>query len=212
MKNNLFPIAKQGWKPLAFTAIAFYIAFLFDFDFLQFLFFVAFLFLLYIYRNPERLVPHFQDSSVISPVDGVVISIEEIEDAEYSYAIQIESSYLDVAVLRLPFASVHSSFVLQRGTRLSARHSLSFKLNENAHIIFEDKDQNKLKVIHRLKQSFAALDIDLDEGKELAQGMRYGLMLQGTTTLLLPQNFRMNIKLGDELIAGDHLIGYFTKR
>ena len=212
MKNNLFPIAKQGWKPLLVTAIAFVAASFLDLDILEFLLFVFFLFLLFAYRNPERLVPHFQEASVVSPVDGVVRSIEEIEDGEYGYKIVIEGGYLDVGILRTPFGSMHHTFMLQRGARLSLENHLCFKLNENATIVFEDNEKNKMKVVHRLKQSFASLDIRLDQEKELAQGLRYGLMLQGSTTLMIPQNFRMDIKVGDTLFAGNSLIGYFTKR
>jgi phosphatidylserine decarboxylase len=212
MKNNLFPVAKEGWNKIGFSFLAFAIAYILDADFLQFIFFLMTLFLVYVYRNPERLAPHFQAGSVVSPVDGIVSAIEEIEEGEYSYKITVDTGFLDVSVLRAPSTSQVVEASLVHGTRLSSRHKLSEKLNENTTIVFQDAHENKIKVVHTLKQSFDALHINVLATQELAQGTRYGVMVYGSTTIYLPQNFRMDIKLGDEISASDTLIGYFSKK
>lgn len=212
MKNNLFPVAKEGWSKIGYSFLAFIIAVILDFDILQFLFFLFTLFLVYIYRNPERLAPHFQSGSVVSPADGIIRSIEEIEEDGYSYKITIDTGYLDVSVLRTPSLSKVSEMNLVHGTKLSHAYQLSDKLNENASIVFEDEQKNKIKVVHRVKQSLDALHISLQTDQEVSQGTRYGVMVYGTTTLYLPQNFRMDIKVGDEISASDTLIGYFSKK
>lgn len=212
MKNNLFPIAKEGWNKIGFSALAFFVALILDLDFLQFIFFLCTLFLIYVYRNPERMAPHFQAGSVVSPVDGVISSIEEISEGEYSYQITIDTGYLDVSVFRVPSTAKVLEASVFHGTRLSRAYQLSDKLNENATIVFEDTQKNKFKVLHQLKQSFDAIHVSLVDGQEVTQGARYGAMVYGTTTLYLPQNFRMDIKVGDEISANDTLVGYFSKK
>ena len=211
MKNNLFPVAKEGRKYIGYTALSFMFFALFDFDILEFISFVALLFFIFVYRNPERLAPNFQKNSVVSPVDGVVTSIEEIDDKDYAYKIEIESSYLNVSFLRAPLNASLKSINKKNGARLPKIDDLAKKINENAELIFEDNQKNKVKIIHMAKQSFDGIEIGVIEGQNILQSSRYGLMINGLTTLYLPQNFRLNISVGNELIASESLIGYFSK-
>jgi phosphatidylserine decarboxylase len=154
----------------------------------------------------------YQENSIVSPVDGTVVSIEELHGEENSgYKVEIEGTYLNVSLLRVPFTSSLEHIEIQRGARLSATSPLSKNINENAELIFADKrSSNKIKIIHKLKQSFETIDIDIIKAQDLLQGTRYGLMINGITTIYLPTNFRLNIGLGSELIASETLIGYFT--
>ena len=210
MNTNLLPIAKEGWNYVLYAVAVFFVLGFFDLDFLQFFSFLSIIFFIYVFRNPEREIASFQESSVVSPVDGLVSSIEELEDSEYGYKLEIDSSYFNVSLLRVPLNSKVTKVKVQNGARLSKFSTLSELINENAEIIFSDKNNNSLKVIHRLKQSFKGIDVKLVESQELSQSMRYGLMVNGTTTVLLPKNFRLNIGLGQELKASQSLIGYFT--
>ena len=211
MKNNLFPVAKEGWKYIGCVALSFIFFALFDFDILEFISFLALLFFIFVYRNPERLAANFQENSVVSPVDGIVISIEEIDDKEYSYKIEIESSYFNVSFLRAPLNASLKSVHKKSGARLPKFDELARKINENTELIFEDNQKNKVKIIHMAKQSFDGITIGVTEGQNVLQSSRYGLMVNGLTTLYLPQNFRLNISVGNELLASESLIGYFSK-
>jgi phosphatidylserine decarboxylase len=170
------------------------------------------MFFVYVFRNPERQNMLYQENSIVSPVDGTVVSIEELHGEENSgYKVEIEGTYLNVSLLRVPFTSSLEHIEIQRGARLSATSPLSKNINENAELIFADKrSSNKIKIIHKLKQSFETIDIDIIKAQDLLQGTRYGLMINGITTIYLPTNFRLNIGLGSELIASETLIGYFT--
>ncbi|MCK4737675.1 MAG: phosphatidylserine decarboxylase, partial [Sulfurimonas sp.] len=105
MKNNLLPIAKEGWNYIL-GAISLFVIFAFlDLDFLQFFAFLATIFFIFVFRNPERQHLYYQENSVVSPVDGVVASIKELKDDKYAYKIEIDSSYFNVSLLRTPFSS-----------------------------------------------------------------------------------------------------------
>lgn len=212
MKNNLLPIAKEGWSYLAGALLLMLVFMLLHLEFLQFFAFLATLFFIFVFRNPERQSMLYQEDSAVSPVDGMVISIEELDNEEnYAYKIEIDSSYLNVSLLRVPFTSMIEHVELHRGARLSHMTTLSKSLNENAKLIFSDKNSgNKVKITHTLKQSFKGIDLDVVNLQNLQQGSRYGLMINGITTLYLPHNFRLNISLGAELIASESLLGYFT--
>ncbi len=210
MRSNLLPIAKEGLNYI-FYAIGLFILFGFlDLDFLQFFAFLATIFFIFVFRNPEREIPSFQDASVVAPSDGVVSNIEELKDDKYAYKVDIEGSFFNVSLLRSPLSSTIEDVTVLRGARISKYNALNLDINENATLIFKDKDENTLKVTHRLKQSFKPLDIEVIKAQKLNQGMRYGVMVNGITTLYLPENFRLNVSVGAEVSASQTLIGYFT--
>ena len=212
MKNNLLPIAKEGWNYLFVALLAFFVFTILDLDFLQFLAFLATFAFIFVFRNPERETMLYQENSVVSPVDGTIISIEELRtDGTYGYKIEIDGSYLNVSLLRVPFTSSLEHIEVNKGARLSSLSPLSKHINENSELVFNDKKSlNSLKIIHKLKQSFKSIDIDIIKSQNMLQGSRYGLMVDGVTTIYLPENFRLNITVGSELIASETLIGYFT--
>ncbi|MEN4054108.1 MULTISPECIES: phosphatidylserine decarboxylase [Sulfurimonas] len=210
MRNNLFIIAKSGWRYIGYAASAFLLFSIIDLEFFAFLSFVVMLIFVYVYRNPERQMPFYQQNSFIAPADGVVTAIEELEDSEYAYKIEIESSYFDVGVLRVPMNAQVASINIVRGSRVGKNSKLFSLLNEYAELLFVDNENNSVNIVHREKQGFAPIDIDLVKGQELMQGARYGVMVNGVTSIYLKSNFRLNISVGQELRASETLIGYFS--
>lgn len=213
MRNNLYPVAKDGFKYIFAAVILFFVFHFVAFTFLEFFSFLAILFFIYIFRNPERVAQNYESKSVSSPVDGIVSAIEEIEEDGYMYKLTIDSSYLDVSLLRAPMVSVITDLEVQKGTRLSQKYSsLAKKLNSRLTLVFENNTGNKVRVTHRLKQSFEEIGCDAQVSQSLLQGARYGTMIYGTTTLYLPTNFRLNVQVGSQVNASDTLIGYFSKK
>ena len=210
MRNNLFIIARSGWRYIGYSAAAFLLFSILDLEFLAFLAFAAMLLFVYVYRNPERQMPFYQQNSFIAPADGVVTAIEELQDSEYTYKVDIESSYFDVGVLRVPMNAKVASIKVVRGSRVGKNSKLFGLLNEYAELLFIDSANNSVKIVHREKRSFAPLDIDLVKEQELMQGARYGVMLNGVTSIYLKSNFRLNISVGQEIKVSETLIGYFS--
>ena len=210
MRNNLLPIAKEGWKYIAYSFAAFIIFAVVDLELLSGLAFVLSAFFIFVYRNPERELPRFEQNSVVCPVDGTILSIDEIDGKDYAYKVTIDSNYLDVPVLRSPISGSVVSLDKSHGTRLGLDSTLANKLNESVNIVFEDNNSNKLKVSHKLKQSLDGIQIDSFKSQNMLQTSRYGVMINGITTIYLPQNFRLNISVANEVKASETLVGYFS--
>ncbi len=210
MNNNLLPIAKEGFSRIGLTILAFVIFSILDLELLEFFSFLVLIFFVFVYRNPERMIPNHEQMSVVSPVDGVLLSIEEIDDKEYAYKLEINSSYFNVSLLRAPLNSYVENIDIKHGARLSQTLPLSRDINERVEVVFQDYHENKIKVSHMLKQSFEDIKLDVITKQNLLQGSRYGLMVNGITTIYLPQNFRVNLGVGEELKASQTLVGYFS--
>lgn len=210
MRNNLFIIAKSGWSYIGYTALAFVIFSILDLDLLAFASFLLTVFFIYVFRNPEKEMPFFQPNSVVAPADGVVTTIQELEDSEYAYKIDIESSYFNIGVLRFPMDARVETVTVVKGSRVAKNSKLFALLNEYAELVFVDNAENRVKVLHRLKKSFSSIDIDLVQNQELMQRTRYGTMVNGVTSIYLKSNFRVNVSVGQQTSASETLIGYFS--
>ncbi len=210
MKNNLLPVAKEGFALIGYAVVAFVVFTILDLEFLGFLSFLAIIFFIFVYRNPERVTPALEQMSVVSPVDGVLLSIQELDTQEYAYKLEINSSYFNVSLLRAPQSGIVENIDLKHGARLPQTTTLSKDVNERVDLLFMDCQQNRIKISHMLKQSFNGIKIDAMQNQNLAQGARYGLMVNGITTIYLPQNFRLNVSVGQELKASQTLMGYFS--
>lgn len=209
MKGNLFPISQVGLKYMAYSFALFTLFVIFDFDFFALVSFVFIFLSAYIYRNPERELMIFEKNSFLAPVDGVVTAITEISDENYGYKIIVNNSYLDVAVLRVPFDAKVESVFVQKGARLSLDSSLAQSLNESVALVLSNADGSEVKIKHILKQSITTFDINVKESQFIHQTARYGTMPNGVSEIYIPRNFRLNINVGNKLLASETLIGYF---
>ena len=153
IKNNTFPIAKEGFKKICCLVFLLALATVLDFDFIGFFLFIALLFVIYVYRNPERLPQNLEDGSVVSPVDGEIKSIKDIDDEEFGYKIEIFSSYTDTSILRIPFNSKVVKFEKFNGARLASYAAASDAINENATLVLEDANLRKIKIKHSVQTS-----------------------------------------------------------
>ena len=210
MSKNLLPISKNGLPKIAYAILFLLLTLILDLELLSFLALVVTAVLVYIYRNPEREQAVFEANSVVSPVDGRVLSIESLEESAFGYKLVIESRWSDVGVLRTPITSTIKKVQHRYGTKLSAKETLSSKLNEQSSVTFEDDSSNVLMVEHLSKQNFDDILLDVHSAQKLSQSVRYGFIANGITTLYLPSNFRVNLSVGSEVIASQTLVGYFS--
>jgi phosphatidylserine decarboxylase len=209
MQNNLFILHKHSFKYIAYAFAAFLLLSMLDLELLATAAFIFMLICAYLFRNPEKSFVSYEKNALVSPVDGKVVKIEEIEDDRYGYRVEIESGYLDVSVLRVPFESTLKEMNLVNGTRVSTKSKLFNKLNEYASLELADDNEHTIKLIHRLGRSFAPLYIDIYKDEKLQNRARYGVMLNGITTIYLPKSFKLNVNVGNQISGSETLLGYF---
>lgn len=210
MSNNLFPIAKEGWNYIGYTLGSFVLFSILGLEFLQLLSFVLVVFFIVVFRNPERELPNYDPNSVLCPADGEVISIEALTGSEYAYKVSIDTTYKDVGILRAPMSATLILISKKHGTRLSLNNPIAIHTNENVRMIFEDSNANKVQLVHTVKQSLCGVVVDVEQDISIAQSARYGVMVNGITHIYLPQNFRLNLILGEKVTASHSLVGYFS--
>ena len=209
-------IHKEGYKILGFGFVALLILNLIinilwrDIEILKWglliLSFMLYVFLLFFFRWPERILEPAH-GLVYAPADGKVVVIEETEEREY-----FKDTRLQVSIFMSPF-NVHSNrypvsgkvkYVrYHRGSNMVAWHPKSSELNERSSIVIETVEGTEILIrqiagaIARRIVTYAREDQDVQQGDELGFikfGSRVDIFLPVGTEIEIPilQQVRAN--------------------
>lgn len=167
--------------------------------------------ILYFFRDPDRNTPE-DDNLIVSPADGTVVLIQEVEEPEYMKnkvtQVSIFLSPLNVHVNRTPISGKLEYLKYYPGKYLMAWEDHASELNERAH--FGVKHSSGMRLLFKQITGFMARRIvyNIDEGDVLKAGERFGIMKFGSRMdLLLPDNVEIKVKKGDKTVAGESIIG-----
>lgn len=166
---------------------------------------------IYFFRDPERTPP--KDSNlIISPADGTVVLVKEIEEETYlkqkATQISIFLSPLNVHVNRVPLSGIVEYVKYHPGKYLMAWEDGASELNERAD--FGLLHESGIKIFFKQITGFLARRIVyyIDEGEQVQAGQRFGIMKFGSRMdVVVPSGVEVNVKKGDKTVAGVSVIG-----
>ena len=214
MRTKTEIILKEGYPYIAVTGGLFLISLLFRFPLLlQLLFFAVFAFMVFFFRNPERVPEDESLGAVISPSDGTVLeitnAISPITNKE-AIKVSIRLSLFDVHVQRSPIEGEMSAREYIHGTFLSLNSPKASELNEQNRVLFEN---NLSQIVVNQIAGFITRRIVMfrDLGPvRLAE--RYGMITFGSQVdVYLPLNTSLKVTEFQKVKAGETLIGYVNE-
>jgi len=166
-------------------------------------------FTLNFFRDPERSTPS-GDSIVVSPADGKVIVVKEVEEQEFikgpATQISIFMSPLDIHVNRIPVTGVVSHFRYVKGEYFAAFEDKASERNEQTIIGLEN---HKGKVLLKQIAGFVARRIvcDLKTGNTVSIGERFGMVKFGSRVdVFVPDKAVTKVAVGDRAVAGETIL------
>lgn len=166
---------------------------------------VIFLFVLYFFRSPERII--LPDKGVIvAPADGRVVAIEEVERSEYfgdrRVQVSIFMSPLNVHSNRYPISGVVQYVKHHPGKFLVAWHPKSSELNECSTVVIRSHTGTDILVKQIAGAMARRIVTYARAGAEVTQGDELGFIKFGSRVdLLLPAGSLVIPSLGDEVKA-----------
>lgn len=177
-------------------------------------FFLLTVFNLWFFRNPERIVPK-DAKSVVSPADGRVIKIEEIDEprliGKKCIKISIFMNIFDVHVNRIPFSGVIEAIEYKKGAFISANLDKASEKNERNIVLLKTKDGKQLLFIQIAGLIARRIVCWIDKGLMVSRGDRFGLICFGSRLeLFIPVDSRIAVKIGDKVKAGTTVMGYLS--
>jgi len=172
--------------------------------------------MLWFFRDPHRVVPT-GPGEVISPADGKVVHIEEVEDdfiGGSAIEIGIFLSVFNVHINRSPVAAHVIGLKYKPGKYLNALRPESARENEQLAIRLEETAApHRRMVVRQITGAIARRIVCwLKPGDELDRGEQVGMIKLGSRTeLLLPKEDGLELltKVGDSVTAGSTVLARY---
>ena len=172
---------------------------------------LAFLFIvLQFFRNPKRATD-LNENTIIAPVDGKVVVIEEVEEPEYfkdkRLQVSIFMSPINVHVTRYAMSGVVKYSKYHPGKYLVAWHPKASTENERTTIVLDNKVFGEV-LYRQIAGALAKRIVNYaEEGTEVIQGADAGFIKFGSRVdLYLPIGTKLAIKLGDVVKGGTQVV------
>jgi phosphatidylserine decarboxylase len=168
-------------------------------------------FTLFFFRDPIRRLPdEINENDVISPADGKVMMIEEIQENEFlespAKMIGIFLSPLNVHVNRIPVSGKVSFYKYIKGEFIAAFDHSSAERNERTVIGITGK---KFKVLFKQISGFVARRIvcELKLGDNVAIGEKFGMIKFGSRMdVILPVNSIIKVSVNQKVTGGETIL------
>jgi phosphatidylserine decarboxylase len=187
--------------------------------------------LFFFFRDPERNPPN-NAGVIVSPADGTVVYIKEIEDGRFPFAVKnnntiplsefsqvdlipgrgiqigIAMNYLNVHVNRSPIAGTVKMLKPIGGKFLSLKHLHALLENERTLMVFENENL-KVGIVQIASRLVRRIVPFVQEGQDLEQGQRVGMIKFGSQVdLLIPyrEDLKVEVNVGDEVTAGESVV------
>lgn len=168
------------------------------------------LFMAFFFRNPHREISA-DDSVLVSPADGRVMSITEVLDDEFlgepAQKVTIFLSVLDVHVNRSPING-EIKFQEYFVGRFKAAYKTIATFENERHAIGIENEQIKVVVIQIAGLLARRIVSWVTLGNNLDKGQLYGLIKFGSCTeLIVPKNVEILVSPGQHVKGGETIIG-----
>lgn len=175
--------------------------------------------IVWFFRNPHRQPPAGK-GIVVSPADGVIAAIEEIEHDEFiggpAVLIGIFLSIFNVHINRAPLEGRVIGLSYRRGKFLNALRPESARENEQLAVRMQSTSRPWRRFIVRQITGAIARRIVcwLKPGDELAVGQQFGMIKLGSRTeVVLPREagLEVQVRIGDVVNAGSSVVATYRE-
>ena len=171
---------------------------------------ILFVFILWFFRNPKRNILK-NPEIILSPADGKVVLIEEVDELEFfnekKIKVSIFLSPLDIHVNRYPVSGkvIYSKY--HKGKYLVAWHPKSSDKNERSTIVIENKKFGKI-MYRQIAGAVASRIVNYAEvDKNVEQGDDSGFIKFGSRVdIFLSKDCKLKVNIGDKVKGGITII------
>jgi phosphatidylserine decarboxylase len=205
-------IAQEGYPFIVFSLIiTVFVAFL-GVCWLLILSALISFFIIWFFRNPERYFRE-EEKVVISPADGKVIKVEDIEMAG-----SMAGKYQKISIFMNVF-SVHVNRIPYNGKIEAIEYHEGKFVSANLDKASSDNERNAIKILTENGSAIWAVQIAgliarrivcwVKKGDTVKKGERFGLIRFGSRVdVYLPESSRIAVKIGQKVRAGESPLGY----
>ena len=212
MFSKIFPkIHTEGYKFLVISAFVTIVLLAFS-GFLGTIGLLLTIWVYYFFRDPERVIIG-DDNYLISPADGEVIKVEEVDgpkevglENKKFKKISIFMNAFDCHVNRTPCSGTVEEILYKPGKFLNASLDKASEDNERNYYKLKDKNGNEIIVVQIAGLIARRIVCETNKGQELNQGDRIGMIRFGSRVDIYYENYDPLVKIGQRTISGETLL------
>jgi len=207
-------IAHEGYPFIIFFLVVTVFVAFFGISWLIILFAFITFFIIWFFRNPER---YFQEEEkvLISPADGKVIKIEDVEvngtvSGRFK-KISIFMNVFNVHVNRAVYSGKIETINYLEGKFFSANLDKASLDNERNEIMIRSEDGHSIWMVQIAGLIARRIVCWVNVGTTIKKGERFGLIRFGSRVdVYLPEDSQILVKLRDNVKAGQTVLGYLS--
>jgi phosphatidylserine decarboxylase len=201
-KNGGIPVAAEGWPFIGPLALVTALLFALGMHAPAAVLLGLTLFVLFFFRDPERIVPEGK-GLVVSPADGKVIVVQDVYEPEYLKQdvkkVSIFLSVFNVHVNRVPLGGTVESVTYIPGKFLVASADKASTDNEQTAMVISD-GKNRILVKQIAGLIARRIVCQARAGDQVQTGDRYGLIRFGSRVdIFLPKDADLMVAVGDRI-------------
>ena len=212
MFSKIFPkIHAEGYKFLVIAGIITIVFYIFS-NFLGLIGLVLTIWVYYFFRDPERVIID-DDNYLVSPADGEVIKVEEVDgpkelglENKKFKKISVFMNVFDCHVNRTPCAGKIEEILYKPGKFVNASLDKASEDNERNYFKIKDPHNNDIIVVQIAGLVARRIVTETTKGEKLEQGSRIGMIRFGSRAELYFENYKPLVKVDQKTIAGETLI------
>ncbi len=212
MFSKIFPkLHSEGYKFIVISVIITIIFYSFS-SFLGLLGLVVTIWVYYFFRDPERVIIN-DDTYLVSPADGEVIKVEEVEglkdlgiENKKFNKISIFMNVFDCHVNRTPCSGLVEEILYKPGKYLNASFDKASEDNERNYYKIKDNHGNNIIVVQIAGLIARRIVCETNKNQELKQGERIGMIRFGSRADVYYENYKPLVKVGQKAISGETLL------
>lgn len=155
------------------------------------------------FRKPRRGI-NPGENEILSAADGVVVTIEEVDEPEYFHDRRIQVSVFmsihNVHINWYPISGTVAYYKYHPGSYLIAHHPKSSTENERTSVVVEDHQGRKILMRQIAGMVARRIVCYAEEGKSIQQGDEVGFIKFGSRVdLFLPLDAELMVNLSDKV-------------
>ena len=166
----------------------------------------------YFFRDPERF-PINDEDYLVSPADGVVLQVKEtngpkeldLDNKTYT-KVSIFMNVFDCHVNRIPCSGKISQILYKPGKFFNASLDKASEENERNYYRITNVNGEELIVVQIAGLIARRIVTEVNEGADLNQGDRVGMIRFGSRADLYFENYKPLVKVDQKTFAGETLI------
>jgi len=211
MLPERIPVTLEGVPFIGFSAFLSLVFAQIGWDFWAVIMLLITAFVLYFFRDPERIIPNESDL-VVSPADGKVIEIVEgsegaLQEEGPLWRISIFMNLFNCHVNRAPISGKILKISYKPGRFFAADKKKALIQNEKSAMLIEDDKGRLLTVVQVAGLVARRIVCRAQVGDQVKQGQRYGMIRFGSRLdVYISKRAKIVVKEGEKVKAGESVL------